>query len=231
MTMVDLPPTSDGTATRGYLALPPGGSGPGVVVVQEWWGLNPGIREMADRLAAAGFVALAPDLYHGELAGHDEVDKAAALMAALPLDRAAADMAVAVDALVAHPATTGSGVGVVGFCMGGMLSLVLAANRGDVVKAAVPFYGVPSGEAEPDWTGLTAAVRGHMAGADDFFPPTVVRDLEARLQAAGHDVHFEVHEGAGHAFMGPHDTFGTLDRELSDRLWPEVCTFLHDQLD
>lgn len=230
MTMVDLPPTPDGATPRGYLALPPGGSGPGVIVVQEWWGLNPGITEMADRLAAAGFVALVPDLYRGELAGHDEVDRAAALMSALPPERAAADMSGAVDALVAHPATTGTGIGVVGFCMGGMLTLVLAANRGDVVTAAVPFYGVPSGDGEPDWSGLTAVVRGHMAGNDDFFPPAVVRDLESRLRAAGHDVVLEVHEGAGHAFMGPHDTFGTLDRELADRLWPDVCTFLHDQL-
>jgi carboxymethylenebutenolidase len=230
MTLIDLPPAPDGHAARGYLALPPSGSGPGVIVIQEWWGLNPGIKEMADRLAAAGFVALAPDLYRGELAGHDEVDKAAALMQALPLDRAAADMSGAVDFLAAHPATTGTGIGVVGFCMGGMLTLVLAAERGDVVKAAVPFYGVPSGDAEPDWSGLTAVVRGHMAGNDDFFPPDVVRELEARLQGAGHDVRFEVHDGAGHAFMGPHDTFGTLDRALSDRLWPEVCAFLHAQL-
>lgn len=230
MTLIDLPPNPDGTAARGHLALPPGGTGPGVLVIQEWWGLNPGIVEMADRLAAAGFVALAPDLYRGELAGHDEVDKAAELMTALPLDRAVADMGNAVDALVAHPATTGSAIGVVGFCMGGMLTLVLAAARGDVVRAAVPFYGAPLGDAEPDWSGLTAVVRGHMAGNDDFFPADAVRDLEARLRAAGHDVRLEVHEGAGHAFMGPHDTFGTLDLTLSDRLWPEVCAFLHAQL-
>ena len=75
---------SNGNDASGYLALPEGGTGPGVIVVQEWWGLDSGIKEMADRLAAAGFVALAPDLYHGELAGHTEMDKAGELMSALP---------------------------------------------------------------------------------------------------------------------------------------------------
>ena len=83
---------SNGGTAGGYLVRPPSGSGPGVVVVQEWWGLDSGIKEMADRLGSAGFVALAPDLYHGELAGHDEMDKAAQLMTQLPPDRAARDM-------------------------------------------------------------------------------------------------------------------------------------------
>src|SRR5436309_3451439 len=175
-------PSNGGTAS-GYLVRPPSGSGPGVVVIQEWWGLNPGIKEMTDRLAAAGFVALAPDLYRGELAGHDEMGKAAQLMQALPPDRAARDMSGAVDYLADHAAVIGKGIGVVGFCMGGMLSLILAANRGDKIKAAVPFYGFPQGDTEPDWSGLTASVQGHMAGVDDFFGPEAARALEAKLQA------------------------------------------------
>ena len=81
---------SNGSTARGYLARPAGGAGPGVLVVQEWWGLESGIKEMADRLAADGFIALCPDLYHGELAAHTEMDKAAQLMTAMPPDRAAA---------------------------------------------------------------------------------------------------------------------------------------------
>ncbi len=92
-----------------------------MLVIQEWWGLDSGIKEMADRLGAAGFVALAPDLYHGELAGHDEMDKAAHLMQSLPPDRAGRDMSGAVDYLAGHRAVTSEGIGVVGFCMGGML--------------------------------------------------------------------------------------------------------------
>ena len=214
----------------GYLARPESGRGPGVLVVQEWWGLNPGIKEMADRLAAGGFTALVPDLYHGELAGHDEMDKAAQLMTALPPDRAGRDMSGAINFLVADPGVTGGGVGVVGFCMGGMLSLIIAANRGDVVKAVVPFYGFPQGDSEPEWSGLTAKVRGHMAEHDDFFGPEAAHALEAKLQGMGKDVTFTVHPGTGHAFMGPHNALGTLDEKLAAQIWPEVLAFLHDQL-
>ena len=221
---------SNGPTASGYVARPENGQGPGVLVVQEWWGLDPGIKEMADRLAAGGFTALAPDLYHGELAGHDEMDKAAQLMTALPPDRAGRDMSAAIDFLIADPGATASGIGVVGFCMGGMLSLVIAANRGDVVKAAVPFYGFPQGESEPDWSGLTAVVRGHMAEHDDFFPPEGAHALETKLRDLGKDVTLTVHPGSGHAFMGPHNALGTLDEKLAAQIWPGVLAFLHDRL-
>src|SRR3989442_297598 len=90
---------SNGSTASGYLVTPASGSGPGVLVIQEWWGLDTGIKTMADRLGEAGFVALAPDLYHGELAAHDEMDKAAQLMQSLPPDRAGRDMSGAVDFL------------------------------------------------------------------------------------------------------------------------------------
>ena len=118
---------SNGGVASGYLVKPSAGSGPGVLVIQEWWGLDSGIKEMANRLGAAGFVALAPDLYHGELAGHDEMDKAAHLMQSMPPDRAGRDMSGAVDYLSAHSAVTSDGIGVVGFCMGGMLAFLIAA--------------------------------------------------------------------------------------------------------
>lgn len=221
---------SNGETASGYLVRPPGGSGPGVIVVQEWWGLDPALKECADRVAAGGFVALAPDLYRGELAGHDEMDKASQLMQSLPPDRAARDMSGAVDYLAGHQAVRGERLGVVGFCMGGMLALILAAQRGDRVGAAVPFYGFPQGDAEPDWSGLTAVVRGHMAEHDDFFGPAAARELEGRLQGMGKDVTLTVHPGTGHAFMNPHDSLGTLDQPLADRLWDEVLGFLHETL-
>lgn len=221
---------SNGSTASGYLVRPDGGSGPGIIVVQEWWGLDPSLKVMADRLAEGGFVALAPDLYHGELAAHDEMDKAAHLMNSLPADRAARDMSGAVDFLAGHEAVTGDGIGVIGFCMGGMLSLVLAASRGDKIKAAVPFYGFPQGDGEPDWSGLTAAVRGHMAENDDFFGPAAAQALEQKLKGMGKDVTFTVHPGTGHAFMNPTNPLGTLDEELSQRLWPQVLAFFHDTL-
>jgi carboxymethylenebutenolidase len=221
---------SNGLGARGYLASPDSGSGPGVIVVQEWWGLDSGIKQMADRLAEAGFVALAPDLYHGELAAHDEMDKAGQLMTELPPDRAARDMSGAVDHLDSHDATTGSGIGVVGFCMGGMLSFMLAAQRPDKIKAAVPFYGFPTGDAQPDYSKIEAAIQGHMAEHDDFFPPSAAMHLDAELKALGKDVSITVHEGSGHAFMAPHNALGTQDQELYDTIWPQVTSFLHDKL-
>ena len=219
---------SNGNLASGYLVTPPAGSGPGVLVIQEWWGLDSGIKSMADRLGAAGFVALAPDLYHGELAAHDEMDKASHLMQSLPPDRAGRDMSGAVDYLAAHKAVTSKGIGVVGFCMGGMLSFIIAANRPDLVKAVVPFYGFPQGPAEPDWSKLAASVSGHMAEHDDFFPPAAARALEARLRGMGKDVTLTVHPGTGHAFMAPHNALGTLNATLAARIWPEVVSFLQE---
>ena len=217
---------SNGTTASGYLVKPPGGSGPGILVIQEWWGLDSGIKEMADRLGAAGFVALVPDLYHGELAAHDEMDKAGQLMRSLPPERAGRDMSGAVDYLSNHSAVTSDGIGVVGFCMGGMLALIIAANRPDKVKAVVPFYGFPQGDAEPDWSKLTASISGHMAEHDNFFSPAAARALEAKLRGMGKTVTLTVHPGTGHAFMGPHNALGTLNAKLAAQIWPEVISFL-----
>lgn len=222
---------SNGSTAGGYLVRPTGGSGPGVILIQEWWGVDPSLKEVAeDRFAAAGFVALAPDLYHGELAGHQEMDKAAQLMNSLPPDRAARDMSGAVDYLAGLDGVTGSGVGVVGFCMGGMLSWILAANRADKVKAAVPFYGYPQGEMEPDWSKLSASVQAHMAENDDFFGPAGAKALEKKLRDMGKDVSITVHPGTGHAFMNPHNALGTLDEKKAEEIWPQVFSFLHEKL-
>ena len=221
---------SNGIDARGYLCVPESGSGPGVIVIQEWWGLDSGIKDRADRLAAAGFVALVPDLYHGELAAHDEMDKASQLMTEMPPDRAAQDMSGAVDHLDGLEVTTGDGIGVMGFCMGGMLTFMLAANRPDKVRAAVPFYGFPTGDAQPDYSKITAAIQGHMAEHDDFFPPSAAMHLDAELKALGKDVSITVHEGAGHAFMAPHNALGTQDQDLYDLIWPQATAFLHDKL-
>jgi carboxymethylenebutenolidase len=221
---------SNGQLASGYLAKPAAGSGPGVLVIQEWWGLDADMKATTDRLATAGFVALAPDLYHGELAGHDEMDKASHLMQSMPADRAGRDMSGAVDYLASNPAVTSSGIGVMGFCMGGMLSFLIAANRPDKVKAIVPFYGFPQGAMEPDWSKMTAAVSGHMAEHDTFFPPAAAQALEAKLRAMGKNATLTVHPGTGHDFMGPHNALGTLNTALAEQIWPQAVAFLKDQL-
>jgi carboxymethylenebutenolidase len=222
---------SNGDEVEGYLAVPESGSGPGVLVVQEWWGLVPQIKRTADRLAGEGFTALAPDLYRGDIAEHTEMDKAARLMSELPPERAARDMAGAIDYLLAHPAVTGDAVGVVGFCMGGMLALLVAAQQGDKVKAAAPFYGAPLGDSAPDWSGLTATVLGHYAEHDDFFPPDAVRQLEAQLRGMGKDVTFEILPETGHAFANEENALGTYHEEAAGKVLEHAVAFLHEQLD
>ena len=221
---------SNGSTASGYLVKPASGSGPGLLVIQEWWGLDSGIKEMAERLGKAGFVALAPDLYHGQLAGHDEMDKAGHLMQSLPPDRAARDMSGAIDFLASHPSVTSKSIGVVGFCMGGLLSFIIAAHRPDRVSAVVPFYGFPQGPSEPDWSKLSATISGHMAEKDNHFAPEAARALEAKLRGMGKNVTLKVHPGTGHAFMGPHNALGTLDEKLAAQIWPDVVSFLKDNV-
>ena len=223
---------SNGDAARGYLAVPSSGSGPGVIVVQEWWGLNPQIKGVADRLAGEGFVALAPDLYRGELAEHDEMDKAGQLMTSLPMDRAARDMSGAVDYLADHSAVTGDGIGAIGFCMGGGLVLMLGCLRPDKVKAVVPFYGVVGFDDDnaPDWSKLEAPVQGHYAENDDFFPAAKAEALQEGLRGLGKDATVHVYTGCGHAFANEVDALGTYDAKAADEAYERALTFLHAQL-
>lgn len=187
--------TSNGGTCEGYLAK---GGGPGVVVIQEWWGLVPHIERVADRFAEAGFTALAPDLYHGE--SSSEPDGAGKLMMGLNLAQAAKDLSGAVDHLVAM--TGHNQVGVVGYCMGGGLALVLACQRPDAVAAAAPYYGViPWSTAQPEWSQLAAKVVGEYAELDDFAGPEMVTTLETQLRDLGKEVTLHIHSGCHHAFF------------------------------
>lgn len=219
-------PSNGGTA-HGYLALPRQGSGPGAVVIQEWWGLTDHIAGICDRLAAEGFVALAPDLFGGRVA-HD-ADEAGRLMSELPVDRAARDLGGAVDFLLQHEAVTSSKVGAVGFCMGGGFVLLLAAQQGDKVGAAVPFYGV--GPAVPQtYTGLTAPVQGHYGEQDAFYPADDARRQEQQIrQESGAPVEFFFYP-AGHAFHNDENKLGTYDKEQATQAWQRTVEFLRAQL-
>jgi carboxymethylenebutenolidase len=219
---------SNGGTGGGYLATPPSGSGPGVVVIQEWWGLVPHIVDVAERFAAEGFVALAPDLYHGTKVPVGEPDEAGKQMMALDLARAGKDMSGAVDEVARR--SSGSRVGVVGFCMGGGLALVLACQRPDAVGACVPFYGlIPWPEAQPDYARLDAPVLMHIAGRDEFFSPAAAANLEATLRALGKQAESHVYDGAQHAFFN--DTRPEVhDAGASSLAWRRTIDFLHAQL-
>src|SRR4051812_39950090 len=147
---------SNGGQARGYLAIPANGSGPGVVVIQEYWGLVDHIKDVCDRFASEGFVALAPDLYHGQVA--NSPDEAGKMMMALRIDEAEKDLRGAVQILLSNEATSSAKVGMVGFCMGGALSLY-AATKNEKVGACVVFYGIHP-NVKPDLPNLQAPVLG-----------------------------------------------------------------------
>jgi carboxymethylenebutenolidase len=219
---------SNGDRASAYLAVPASGSGPGVIVIQEYWGLVPHIEEVCERFAGKGFVALAPDLYHGQTT--TEPDEAGKIMMTLNMDAAARDMSGAVDHLLGLDAVTSSGVGVIGFCMGGGLALLLAQQRPDVVQACAPYYGlIPWAAAEPDWSRLAAPVHGHYAADDGFFNAEAARAFEKELQDLGKDVTFEIHPGCDHAFFN--DTRPEVhDPTESERAWDETIAFFRSTI-
>ncbi len=196
------------------------------MVIQEWWGLVPHIRDVCDRFAAAGFVALAPDLYHGE--STTEPDEAGKLMMALNTEQAAKDMAGAVAKV--QEASGRDKVGVTGFCMGGGLALVLACHRPDAIAACVPWYGlIPWPDAQPDWSKLEAKVLGHYAELDGFFGPEAVKALQQQLDDLGKDAELHVHPGVDHAFFN--DTRPEVyDAEESAKAWDETVAFFRANL-
>ncbi|MET7389075.1 dienelactone hydrolase family protein [Streptomyces sp. NPDC005529] len=216
-------PSAGGTA-HGYLALPPTGRGPGVIVIQEWWGLTDHIADVTDRLAAEGFVALAPDLYGGNVA-HDS-EEAFRMMRELPVARGVELLSGAVDHLLGLPEVTSRTVASVGFCMGGGFVLQQAAAD-PRVTAAVPFYGVIQGEL-PDFSRLTAQILGHYGEEDDSIPLENLDRLREAIEAqSGIIPDLRVYP-AGHAFFN--DRRPTHDAKSSAQAWESTLAFLHEQL-
>lgn len=188
---------SNDHTTPGYLAAPEGaGRYPGLVVIQEWWGLVPHIKDVADRFAAEGFVALAPDLYHGQAAS--EPDEARKLSMELDRERAVAEILAALHYLQSLETVAPKRIGVVGFCMGGSLTVATAAASRDV-GAAVVFYGMPR-DLDIVLT-IQAPLMGLYGEQDHGIPVDLVRSFERELQKSGveHEVH--IYPGAGHAFF------------------------------
>jgi carboxymethylenebutenolidase len=217
---------SNGDEAYGYLTLPATGSGSGVIVIQEWWGLTPHIARMADRLAGEGYVALAPDLYGG-VTTHDE-GEALQLLLEIPVDRAARDLRGAVDYLLSRDEVVGETVGVVGFCMGGSFALQLAVQEGGKVAAAVAFY--PIGYMPDGYAGLEAAVQIHIPDGDQINPPTLAEELNEKLSANTGTKPEIDHYPAGHAFLNEEDLLGTYDAEQARIAWDRTVAFIRAHL-
>jgi carboxymethylenebutenolidase len=214
-------PSNGGTA-HGYLAVPDTGSGPGLIVIQEWWGLTDHIADVTNRFAREGFVALAPDLYGGRTT-HDAAE-AGTLMSELPPDKAVTELSGAVDYLLAQPSVTSSTVGVIGFCMGGLFALHLAAEANGKVGAVVTFYGTFSGD--EDFGRVQAPVLAIVAGQDEHTPPDQAR---AVLDTVSGPVDVQVYD-AGHAFFNDENLLGTYDEDLARRAWSQAVDFLRQHL-
>ena len=213
-----------GRAASGELALPEGeGKAPCLVLVQEWWGVNDHIRSLADRLAKAGFVVLAPDLYHGKVT--KDAGEAAKLMQELDGKEAMDDIAGAVAALLGHARSNGK-VGIIGFCMGGAYSFA-ATSAIPEIAAATPFYGIPPVE-RLDFSKMKAPILTHVAKRDQWVTPERANEVVAKINEAGGSAKVEIYD-ADHAFVN--DTRPDVYAPEAAKLaWDRSVEFLHQHL-
>jgi len=217
--MIQFP--ANGHSTAGFLAIPPSGSGPGLLVIQEWWGLVDHIKDVCDRFAAQGFVALAPDLYHG--VATKRPDEAGKLFMALNIAKAAADLRGAADFLLGRPQVTSKKIGVLGYCMGGQLALYAGAEFPDRIGAVVDFYGIhPNVRIDP--ARLRVPVLAHFAERDNSVKPADARALIDKIKAGGGTIEAHFYP-ADHAFFN--DTRPTVyDKACADLAWERTLEFL-----
>ncbi len=215
--------SKNGEHIQGELAEPAGtDKAPAIIVIQEWWGVTDHIRSLVDRFAAAGFLALAPDLYRGKTT--KDGSEAQKLLEGLDWKVAVDDVGGALELLKKHPRSNGK-VGVTGFCMGGAVALASGAQLPELA-AVVSFYGIP--DASTDFSGLQAPVLGHFAKRDQHIPPAAADGLEKRLKAAGKSVEIERYD-ADHAFVN--DTRPEVYNPVEAKLaWDRTLAFFHKQL-
>jgi carboxymethylenebutenolidase len=212
--------------TKGYLATPAGGTGPAVIVLQEWWGVEEHIRSVCDRLADAGFFALAPDLFDGETT--TQPSEAEQKLMALSMDKAEPQMCAAADYLSQLDGVEGSGVGSLGFCLGGGLSVWASATCPKVTATVSYYYVMPHGK--PDFSNVKGPVLGHFGSEDEFIPLEDAKKLEGELRDAGVDVTFHYYDGNGHAFFNEVDRLGTYDADAAQLSWQRTVSFLREAL-
>lgn len=218
---------SNGDTASGYLAQPPGdGPFPAVVVIQEWWGLDAHIKDLAERLAREGFVALAPDLYHGQVA--TEPDDARKLVMTLNRPIALREIGGAMGYLGGLPAVEPKSVGVIGFCMGGGLALAAAATGDERIGAVAAFYG-GGVQPTPEFVGgIKAPVLAIYGEEDAGIPPEQYNGLEAEMDRQGKTFDMVVYPGAGHAFLN--DTRPAYNANAATDAWARAVQWFHTYL-
>jgi carboxymethylenebutenolidase len=211
----------DRTGT-GYLAIPERGYGPGVLVLHAWWGLKPFFTEVCDRLASAGFVALAPDLYQGRTAA--TIEEAEALLQQRDFELMQATAAGALAELRSRSATRGDAVGAIGFSMGAAWAVELASLAPPDIAAAVLFYGAGGA----DFGAARAAYLGHFAEEDEWEPLDGVQQMEADMRAAGRDVTIHIYPGVKHWFVEADRP--EYNPEAAELAWRRTLDFLNQHL-
>lgn len=212
------------THPDGYLAVPPSGEGSPVLVLHAWWGLNDTAKAFCRRLAESGFVAFAPDLYHGKVA--DTIAGAQALGSALDANQsqAKADIADALRFLTERAGKAGRGLAVVGFSLGAYYALDLSVSDPDHIRSVVAFYGTRRG----DYSRSRAAYLGHFAETDEFEPQSEVDSLEEALRQAGRPVNFHHYPGTGHWFFEP-DRADAFNQKAASLAWDRTLDFLRSR--
>jgi len=209
------------TQPQGFLAVPPTGKGPGVLVLHAWWGLNDTIKAFCTRLAEAGFVAFAPDLYHGKVA--DTIPDAEALGKALDSNhlQAKAEIAEAAEYLNGRAEQSDRGLAVIGFSLGAYYALDLSNADPEHIRSAVIFYGTGA----DDFSNSKADYLGHFAENDEFEPLSNVDSLEESLKRAGRPVTFYRYSGTGHWFFEP-DVSQAFNQAAASLAWDRTLAFL-----
>ena len=217
---------TNGETGQGFLAAPQGeGPFPGIIVVQEWWGLDDHIKDVVQRLASEGFVALAPDLYHGKVT--KEPGEAQKLMMSLNMGQATKELTKAADYLASRPEVEGKGIGAIGFCMGGGLALNLACESPHI-RAVAPFYGTNPNPIDKvqDLRGPVFAV---YAEHDNFAGENIRRQLEEALNQREIVYETQVYPNAQHAFFN--DTRAEVyNREAAEDAWRRAVSLFHENL-
>jgi carboxymethylenebutenolidase len=216
---------SNGHTCQGYFAAPAGGQGPGVVVIQEWWGLVEHIQDVVDRFATAGFAAIAPDLYHGKTT--KSPDEAGRMLMELDAERAVREIAAAGDYLLQLPECSSSKFGVIGFCMGGALAQYAATKYADKVGAVVSFYGGFK-QVQPEWEKLEGAALLIYGEKDKGVPAETGRQLEAKLRELGKNATVVIYPDADHAFFN--DTRPNYNPDAAADAWRKTLELFRQQL-
>ena len=210
---------ADGRTVRGYLAVPEHGSGPGVLVLHAWWGLTDVFKQVCDRLAHEGFIAFAPDLYHGKTT--TSIEEADQLASEMIQGETSQVLAASIDYLLKQPGRHGKALGAVGFSLGGNAALGLS----DQMAAIVTFYGTTS----PEEIVAQADFLGHFAEDDDFEPISWVRQLEENIRSSGRQVSFFLYPGTHHWFF--EENRPEYDAAAARVAWERTIEFLHQRLD